>query len=240
MQKIRVLIIEDNEVGRHLLQRLLAEHADVAVVGEAASIQDGFRLIAQQTPDLLLLDVELPDGNSFQLLERLMDPPAVIFITAHKDYAVKAFRTQALDYLLKPFSAEELAESLNRFRRREVRAVTPQAQPDRLLALARGAKVYFVPVAEIAAVLASREYTTVLDAQGRSFVEKRPLCHWVQSLPKDRFVQLDRSTLVNLRHIDHVVQNSPQKMALHLKTHTIPLTLGRAAIERLRHGCAEA
>jgi two-component system LytT family response regulator len=232
--KYRVVIVEDQDNIRRMLRRTLELHDDLVVAGEAATIKAAEALVCEEQPDLLLLDVELADGNSFELLEKMCEPPAVIFISGHKEYAVEAFGIRALDFLAKPFSAERLAEALDRFRESRKQVAAWAFDSGKLLPLRQGAKIFFVPVTELVSIQASREYTTLIDRQGRSYVEKRPLRYWVEHLPQSHFLQLDRSLVVNLQSIDHLVQRSPQELALHLKALPEPLLLGRAAASRLR------
>ncbi len=233
-RKFPVAIVEDQGNIRRLLRRMLEAHGDVTLVGEAATVREAEALIGEAQPELLLLDVELTDGNSFELLKKLCEPPAVIFISGHKEYAVDAFGIRALDFLAKPFSSERLGEALDRFRASRKQVSTWAFEAGRLLPLRQGAKIFFVPVTDLVAIQASREYTTLYDRQGRSFVEKRPLRYWVEHLPQAHFLQLDRSTVINQHCIDHLVQRSPQELALHLKPLAEPLLLGRAAANRLR------
>ncbi len=216
---------------------MLAEAGDVDVTGEAATLKEAAALIAAQKPDLLLVDVQLADGNAFKLLETLSDPPPVIFTSGHREYAVEAFGFRAFDYLVKPFPAARLAEALERFRESRNKAISPVVDAGNLLLLRQGAKTYFVSVADLVSIQASREYTTLRDLHGRTFVEKRPLRYWAERLPAGQFVQLDRSTVINFSMIDHVVQRTSQEMSLFVKAHPEPLLLGRAASVRLRACC---
>lgn len=113
----RALVVDDERLARLELRRLLADHSDCMVVGEAASCEDAALEIARLRPDLLLLDVQMPDGTGFDLLHRLELMPAVIFTTAYDSFALEAFEVDALDYLLKPVEAPRLAEALGRLRR---------------------------------------------------------------------------------------------------------------------------
>ena len=235
--KIRVVILEDQDSQRRLLRRMLAEHPDVEITGESPTIKEAEEQITSQKPDLLLMDVHVADGKSFKLLERMHEPPPVIFISGHREYAVDAFGFRALDYLVKPFSGARLAEALERFRESRTSNISPLVDAGKLLLLRQGAKTFFVSVADLVSIQAEREYTTLWDLHGRTFVEKRPLRYWVERLPADQFVQLDRSTVINFSAIDHVVQRSPQEMALFVKAHAEPLILGRAASARLRACC---
>jgi two-component system LytT family response regulator len=113
---LRVLIVDDEPLARARARRLLAEASDVAVVGEAASAAEARRQCERHRPDLLLLDIQMPGEDGFALLESLDPRPAVVFVTAYDHYAVRAFEENAVDYLLKPFRRERLAEALERAR----------------------------------------------------------------------------------------------------------------------------
>ena len=111
---MRALIIDDERLARNALRRLLKVHCEVDVIAEAANPDEAIRAIHKTSPDILFLDVEMPGGSGFDLLEKLEDVPAIIFTTAYDEYAVRAFEVSALDYLVKPITAERLAAALGR------------------------------------------------------------------------------------------------------------------------------
>src|SRR5690606_10418526 len=114
---IKTVIIEDEAAIRKEIEWLVSEQADLDVVGAAGSVVQGVKLINEQRPDLLLMDIQLTDGNAFDLLKQLDDVPRqLIFITAYNHHAIKAIKYGALDYLLKPLDEEELLEALDRVR----------------------------------------------------------------------------------------------------------------------------
>ena len=111
---LRVLIVDDEHLARQAMRRLLAAHPDVEIVGEAEGIADARREIERTQPQLIFLDIELDDGDGFDLLAALERRPIVVFVTAYAEHAVQAFAVHAVDYLLKPVAPERLAESLTR------------------------------------------------------------------------------------------------------------------------------
>ena len=113
---MRVVIVEDEKPARDRLRRLLAEHADCALVGEAGDATSAVALIDREQPDLCFLDVQMPEGDGFEVLRRIRHRPRIIFTTAYDRYAVPAFEVNSLDYLLKPFSRERFAAALDRVR----------------------------------------------------------------------------------------------------------------------------
>ncbi len=145
---MRCLILEDEPPAREGMRKLLAAHADVQVVGEAAHVDSALRLAELRRPDLVFLDVQLRGETGFDFLARAAAPPPhVIFVTAHDRYAAEAFRVEAVDYLLKPIAPAALAEALRRVRQRSQPAPRPSiAYPAALQSLgltAREAEVLF-------------------------------------------------------------------------------------------------
>src|SRR2546426_8108068 len=117
-RRIRTVIVDDESPARALLREYLAAEADVEVVAECANGFDALKRIGELGPDLVLLDVQMPKLDGFEVLELLERPPAVVFVTAYDEYALKAFEVHAVDYVLKPVSRERLAEALAHARAR--------------------------------------------------------------------------------------------------------------------------
>ena len=114
MNPIHILLVDDEAPARERLRRLLAGVQGVKVVGEAADGLEAVEMIARLAPDLVLLDVQMPGLDGFGVIQALEKPPAIIFVTAYDEYAIRAFEVHALDYLLKPFSRERLQEAIHR------------------------------------------------------------------------------------------------------------------------------
>src|SRR5260221_3293857 len=131
---LRVLIVDDESLARARVRRMLGEIGGATVAGEAASAAEARRLIAATRPDLVLLDIQMPGEDGFALLEGLDPRPAVVFVTAFDHHAVRAFEANAVDYLLKPFRRERLAESLERARQQLERPEELSRRPGELLA----------------------------------------------------------------------------------------------------------
>jgi len=111
---MRVLIVDDEAPARDRLKRLLADIEGIELIGEAASGIQAVEMIEEKGPDLVLLDIQMPGLDGFEVIEALAEPPPVIFVTAYDEYAIRAFEVNALDYLLKPFSRERLAKAIHR------------------------------------------------------------------------------------------------------------------------------
>ncbi|HKQ98693.1 MAG TPA: response regulator, partial [Candidatus Polarisedimenticolia bacterium] len=113
---VRAVIVDDEKPARDRLRRLLGEHPDINLVGEAADAAAAAALIDRERPDLCFLDVQMPEGDGFEVLRRIKHRPRVIFTTAYDRYAVPAFEVSSLDYLLKPFSRERFAAAIEKAR----------------------------------------------------------------------------------------------------------------------------
>jgi two-component system LytT family response regulator len=130
---VRAVIVDDEKPARDRLRRLLADHQDFVVVGEAVSAPSAVELIDREHPDLVFLDVQIPEGDGFEVLRRVSRVPHVIFTTAHDEYAVDAFEVRSLDYLLKPFSRQRFGAALDRARQALKRPAEPSVEVLRLL-----------------------------------------------------------------------------------------------------------
>lgn len=197
---LKVLVVDDEPPARARLRRLLAAHADLTVVGEAGDAGTALALCAQATPDLVLLDIAMPGTDGLALAASLPDPrPAVVFVTAHGDHALRAFDLDALDYLLKPVEPPRLARALERVRRHE--AAAPRPAPSQLLIPDRG-RLHVVALAEILWLEAADNYVTVHTAT-RAPLLRRTLAGLLHDLGAG-FVQTHRSAAVALAAIDGV------------------------------------
>ena len=114
MEPIKAVIIEDEELARELIKNYLKGNDTVEIIGECENGFDGVKAIAELKPDLIFLDIQMPKLNGFEMLELVDDPPEIIFITAHNEFAIKAFERNAVDYLLKPYSKDRLLQALEK------------------------------------------------------------------------------------------------------------------------------
>ncbi|AWH52292.1 DNA-binding response regulator [Stenotrophomonas sp. ESTM1D_MKCIP4_1] len=202
---LRVLIVDDARLARQELQTLLAALPWVECVGEADDVAAARQAIDQLKPDLVLLDVQMPSGSGFDVLEGLDAVPAVVFVTAYDAYAVRAFQANALDYLVKPVEAPRLLEALQRAR-------PPQAEEGGITAtrsalavqdqvfVRDGERCWFVAVGEIRRLVVDGNYTR-LWFRDQNALLARSLSALEARLPAELFLRANRNTLVNLRRI---------------------------------------
>ena len=194
---LRALVVDDEGPARRVLAQLLTRFCEgVSVVGEAASRAEATRLLAAARPDVVFLDVELGEGTGFDLLaETPLGEAQVVFVTAYADYAVRAFRVAATDYLVKPIELAELRASLERVRARAHRAAASRG-PTLSVPHANGQRV--LPTARIVSVRAEGSYSLLRLAGGETLLVTRKLGVLEAELPAGEFLRVHRSHLVNL------------------------------------------
>jgi two-component system LytT family response regulator len=204
---VKVLIVDDTRLARQELKTLLASHADLELVGEADDLPSAREAVQRLQPELLLLDIQLPSGTGFELLEQLDPLPLVVFTTAYDQYAVRAFESNALDYLIKPVAPDRLAAALDRARARQAATVpTGEARNRALLGaddtvfLRDGERCWFVALRDISHAVVDGNYVRVW-FQGQKAMLARSLGALEARLDPALFFRANRNTLVNLRHI---------------------------------------
>lgn len=202
---MQVLIVDDTRLARKELRQLLAAHPDVAVVGEAEDVDEAVEQVARLAPDLLLLDIQMPGGSGFDVLDRVERVPAVVFTTAYDDHALHAFQVNALDYLLKPIEPERLARALARVRAlQDERAAAARARgvlrADDPLFVREGERCWFVTPSEITRIVVDGNYARV-HFRGQRVLLQRSLSALEARLDPGLFFRANRNALVNLRRI---------------------------------------
>ncbi len=206
---MKALIIDDERLAREELRELLAAHPEIEIVGEAANGPEAQKRIAELQPDLLFLDIQMPEQNGFELLQSLEPPvPEVIFVTAYDKYALQAFENNALDYLVKPVEPERLARAIGRLHKVEAAAGAALGGQAALTAesqvfVREGDRCWFVALGDIVLLEAEGSSTRVFFG-GQKPVLPRALTALEARLPADRFFRINRSQIVNLKCIENI------------------------------------
>jgi two-component system LytT family response regulator len=211
---MRVVIVDDEELARAVLREYLAGHADIEIAAECANGFEAVKAVTELRPDLLFLDVQMPKLDGFEVLDLIGHEVAVIFVTAYDEFALRAFEVHAVDYLLKPFSAERLAEALDHARehlgprdRQSVRSVVSAARPteepaERIL-VRDGSRVHVIAVDKLDYVQAQDDYVC-LHAEGKQFLKEQTLAELETVLDRKCFVRIHRSYIVNIERLMRV------------------------------------
>jgi two-component system response regulator AlgR len=243
--RIRLLIVDDEPPARERLRRLLGELGEVAVVGEAANGAEAVELCARLAPDVVLLDIRMPGMDGIEAarhLTALDEPPAVVFTTAHDEYALEAFEAQAIGYLLKPVRREKLARAV----RHAARVASPQllrlAERSQLgrrraqICARTSQRVSMIPVEDVLYFAAGQKYVTVRHRGGEALIEDS-LRTLAEEFAPD-FVRVHRNSLVALRHVAAVERSDEGQLLVRLVDCDETLAVSRrhtvAALRQIR------
>jgi len=237
--KLKVLIVDDEPPARERLRSLLAEIADVEVIGEATNGHEALRETHDLAPDVVLLDVRMPGMDGLEAarhLNVLEEPPAVIFTTAYDQYAVEAFDAHAVGYLLKPVRKEQLAASLARAGR------VTRAQLQRLAAAGEARRSHIaarhreglrlIPLEEVQYFLADQKYTTVRHVKGEDLIEDS--LRLLESEFGAAFVRIHRNALVGVKYLERIERNADGQYFVRLRGCEAPLQVSRRMAGELK------
>jgi two-component system, LytTR family, response regulator AlgR len=238
--RLRVLIVDDEPPARERLRSLLAEIAEVDVVGEAANGQEALSSAHELAPDVVLLDVRMPGLDGLQAarhLNVLEEPPAVIFTTAYDQYAVAAFEAHAVGYLLKPVRQEQLAAALaraGRLTKAQLQKLARAGGETRRshIAARRREGVRLIPIEEVQYFLADQKYTTVRHLAGEDLIEDS--LRLLESEFGAAFVRIHRNALVGARHLERIERNTDGQYFVRLRGCEAPLPVSRRMAAELR------
>lgn len=212
---MKVVIIDDEPLARSIVAEYLSKHPDLEVVAECNDGFEGVKAIAQHQPDLIFLDVQMPKINGFEMLELIEHPPAVIFTTAFDEYAIKAFESLAVDYLLKPFSPDRFDKAIQKWRQQtpEVHSKPVQAlmeagavvQPEegQRIVVKTGNAIKIIPIHEVKFLEAYDDYVKIHTRDG-FHLKKKTMAYFEKILSPSDFVRVHRSYMINLKELTRI------------------------------------
>jgi two-component system LytT family response regulator len=239
---MRALIVDDERLARVALKSLLDDHKEVEVVGEADSVAGAVRAITEHHPDIVFLDIEMPDGLGFDLFDEMEVEAKVVFVTAYDQHALRAFEVNALDYLVKPVHPKHVARALERVHD-PVDVGEDDGAPPRerlevsdMVCLQEAHSMKFTHVNNIVFIVSANEYTEVHLADGKVALVSQRLRRWEQRLPSC-FARVHRSTLINLHHVDQITQVDG-RWNVYLRERGEPIHMSRRYAKALRQQLA--
>lgn len=218
----KVIIIDDEPLSRDITRSYLLSYPDFEVVEECNDGFEGVKAIMHHQPDLIFLDIQMPKINGFEMLELIEQPPAVIFVTAFDEYAIKAFEANAIDYLLKPFSEDRFKKAIEKFLEKkhastgqtdqllESASLSP-AQRDRIV-VKTGNRVKIIPVHDIRYLEADDDYVRIITRDG-AFLKNKTMAFFEKSLDSRLFVRVHRSYIV---HVNEITRIDPYLKETHM------------------------
>lgn len=212
-ERIRAVVVDDEPAAREAVLTLLLNEPRIEVVGTASNGHEAVRVVRQAKPALLFLDIQMPDADGFRVLETLGDdvPPAVVFVTAHDQHAIRAFEVHALDYLLKPFGRARfqtaVSKAIERLHALAARSLQPTIAAIRRIAVRTGGKVVLVKVDAILWVEAAGDYVRVYTDRESHLLDET-MQAMEQQLGSQDFLRIHRSSLVRLSAIAELYRES--------------------------------
>ncbi len=205
---LTAIIVDDERLAREGLKQLLAETGEIELIGEASNADEAIDLVEKYKPQLLFLDIEMPEKNGFDLLEELIETPFVIFTTAYNEFALKAFEVNAMDYLLKPIELPRLKEAIARVKKQIIEIYHQDISSRNLtendqVFIRDGDKCWFVKLTDIRIIESAGNYAKI------HFDKHQPLIHKTlnaldERLSPSMFFRVNRQQIINLQYIDKI------------------------------------
>lgn len=211
MKKLGVMIIDDERNAREEIKNLLDGYPELEIIGEAKNADEAKELIDLKHPDLLFLDIQMPEKSGFDLLESLDRVPQVIFTTAYDQYAVKAFEVSAIDYLMKPIREERFAKAME-----QVKAKGMLQNDDRIFVKDRQ-QYHFISWSNVHLIESMDNYARLYFGDKNVFL-KSSLNLLEQKLDEATFFRINRAQIINLKHIEKIIPAADGRLKLLMKT----------------------
>ena len=242
---ITALVVDDEPKAIERLSELLESFPGMEVIGTARDVGDAERFLAGRSPDVVFLDINMPGRLGFDLVASIPSGCGVVFVTAHEDRAIDAFRAGAVDYVLKPVDRDRLAVTIDRLEEL-VNSRPAQGQPAddaddmaeaddaAAFSASTGRSFEVVPFADVAWIEAVRNYTRVQVRDQRLRIVRRTMAEWESMLPPGTFGRISRSLIVQLSSIRSLQWQSRDQTLVFFAGVEAPLPIGRAATARLK------
>jgi two-component system LytT family response regulator len=241
--KIRTLIVDDESLARSVVREHLLPHTDIEILAECANGFEAVKVLAEQKPDLLFLDIQMPKLNGFEVLEVSDHTPAVIFVTAYDQFALQAFEVHAVDYLLKPFSKERFEDALSRAKERIMakspnpisnllKEVRNNSKPLERILIKEGSAVRVIPSDSIDYIEGQDDYAAIRSG-GKSHLKHQRLADLEALLDQTTFVRIHRSYILNISRLAKLEAYAKDSKMAVLKDGT-QLPVSKTGYEKLK------
>lgn len=240
---LTAVIVDDEDLARTLVKEYLSDHPSVKIAAECANGFEAVKAVTELKPDLMFLDIQMPKLSGFEVLELLEEPPAVIFVTAFDQFALKAFDVHAADYLLKPYGKERFAQALQKAMER-IEKKTPSKTKEILsdarsagerlerILIKEGSKVLVIPSDKIDYIEAQDDYISVR-SEGKSHLKMQRMAEVETQLDPRRFVRIHRSYILNIDRLSKIELYAKDSRTAVLKDGT-QLPVSRTGYDKLK------
>jgi two-component system LytT family response regulator len=245
MSKVwKTLIVDDEQLARQRLKRLLKPYNELEIIGEAVNGADGLEQIESLRPDLIFLDIEMPVLNGFEMLAKLDRQPKVVFTTAYDQYAIKAFEEDSIDYLLKPVEAERLEKTIKKLHQTQSQVSGPlplEALMKQLLVkkdmktltVKIGDRILLIKLTDILFIDAEDKYVFLHTADGKKHLTDFTISSLEDKLP-EQFIRIHRGTIINTDHIKEIRKGFNGALVFLMNNTDVKLTSSRSNGDMLR------
>jgi two-component system LytT family response regulator len=236
LRNYRALVVDDNELARFDLIELLKKFPTIEVVGEARSIAAAVKAINELSPDLIFLDIQFPGESGFDLFDKIEVKAKVVFVSAFDEYALRAFTVNALDYLMKPVSAERLAQTIDRLEQKIQSSIEGHVplEFDDLLFIEMNSRFQFLRVSSILKISSAGMYTEVTTVKGQKGLVDRHMKEWEARLPQKYFIRIHRTTIINVDYVEKIEEWFNYNYRVYLRGVEKPLAMSRRSLSKLK------
>lgn len=236
-RKIKAIIVDDEELARQDLSNLLKDFPVIEVIGEADNAESGRQLIEKTEPDVVFLDIQMPDQSGFEMLKNLHTDAGIIFVTAYDDYAIRAFEVNAQDYLLKPVNKERLALAIEHLLSDEEAPETGEFRKfdysDNLF-IQMDNCYHLIKISSLIKITAAGNYTEIFTHGSVCGLVSKTMYEWEARLPEKKFARIHRNAIVNLDYIDRMEEWFNYSYKVFLKGVEEPLVMSRRYATRMK------
>lgn len=236
MNKRRAVIIDDERLAREELKELLSGFEVITIAGEADDVEPAVKLIEAEKPDLIFLDIAMPGGSGFDVVNQINHTCDIIFVTAYDDYAIRAFEINALDYLTKPVYPARLKKSIERLDSgNEPASGKSLLQPNDYIFITLGGTKHFVKIESIICITSASDYSEIRTTDGKKGLVHKTMQEWEERLPDSLFVRIHRSAIINLNFVEKIDNWFSGSKRVYMKNIEEPLTMSRTYYAQLKH-----
>ncbi len=235
-KKFRTIIVDDEMYARRDLIELIDKFPCIEIIGEAKNIQSAVEIIEQLKPDLIFLDIQFPGETGFDLFEKTNVNARVVFVTAYNEYAIRAFEVNACDYLLKPVNPNRLEMTIKRILeyREELHTSGNAFNNEDSIYIQLNNYHYFIRIDTIIKITAADHFTEILTIKGQKGLSNKQLNEWQKCLPADSFIQVHRSSIINVNFIEKFVKTSNYSVGIKMQNIDSPLPVSRKYLKQIK------
>jgi len=235
-KKFRTIIVDDEMYARRDLIELIDKFPCIEIIGEAKSIQSAVEIIEQLKPDLIFLDIQFPGETGFDLFEKTNVNARVVFVTAYNEYAIRAFEVNACDYLLKPVNPNRLEMTIKRILeyREELHTSGNAFNNEDSIYIQLNNYHYFIRIDTIIKITAADHFTEILTINGQKGLSNKQLNEWHKCLPADSFIQVHRSSIVNMNFVEKISRGAYYSHQIKMKCMETPIPISRKYLKQIK------